>query len=119
MIYRPYAMMQNRSAAAERIRQRPELKRQLNNLVTRLVSVTAEVVRPLYDQKTGLWQFFFPYIFPGVDDHILKSAEELLSSRKIKLKHFPEESLRQKNIMFCLTEDDIELFFVMNKLMEE
>ena len=119
MISKPYVMTQNVVAAAERIRQKPELKRQLNDLVTKLFSATVEVVQPLYDQKTGLWQFFFPHIFSGMDDYIIKNVEELLSSRKIKPKRFPEKSLRQKNIMFCLTEDDIELFFVMDKLVEE
>ena len=50
---------------------------------------------------------------------ILGNVEKLLSARKIKLNHFPGDCLYEKNIVFYLSEDALETYFIMNKLIKE
>ena len=109
----------NKLAAIKRIKQKPKLKTILNAFVTDLIAATGEVSQPLYDEKTKMWQFFFPYAFPEMTLDILGNVEKLLSARKIKLNHFPGDCLYEKNIVFYLSEDALETYFIMNKLIKE
>ena len=109
----------NKLAAIKRIKQKPKLKITLNAFVTDLLAATEEVSQPLYDEKTKVWQFFFPYAFPEMALDILRNIEKLLSARKIKLNRFPGDCLYEKNILFYLSEDELETYFIMNKLIKE
>lgn len=109
----------NKLAASKRIKQEPKLKVTLNTFVTDLLAATEEVSQPLYDEKTKVWQFFFPYAFPEMALDILRNVERLLSARKIKLNRFPGDYLYEKNILFYLSEDELETYFIMNKLIKE
>lgn len=109
----------NKIAAIKRIKQKPKLKITLNAFVTDLFAATEEVSQPLYDEKTKVWQFFFPYAFPEMTLDILGNIEKLLSARKIKLNRFPGDCLYEKNILFYLSEDELETYFIMSKLIEE
>lgn len=109
----------NKLAAIKRIKQKPKLKIILNAFVTDLIAATGEVSQPLYDEKTKMWQFFFPYAFPEMTLDILGNVEKLLSVRKIKLNHFLGDYLYEKNIVFYLSEDALETYFIMSKLIEE
>ena len=104
----------NKFAAIKRIKQEPKLKMILNAFVTDLLAVTEEASLPLYDEKTKVWQFFFPYAFPEMALDILGNAEKLL-----KLNRFPGDCLYEKNILFYLSEDELETYFIMNKLIKE
>lgn len=109
----------NKLAAIKRIKQEPKLKVILNVFVADLLAVTEEASLPLYDEKTKVWQFFFPYAFPEMALDILGNVEKLLSARKIKLNRFPGDCLYEKNILFYLSEDELETYFIMNKLIKE
>ena len=109
----------NKLAAIERIKQKPKLKVILKAFVTDLFAATEEESQPLYDKKTKVWQFFFPYIFPGIALGILGNVEKLLSARKVKLNRFPGDCLYEENILFYLSEDELETYFIMNKLIKE
>lgn len=110
-------LTKRRLDAMARLRQKPKLKKTLGILLENIIAETGEVAQPLYDNK-GHWQFHFPYAFKELALDILRDMQKVFENRGLTLHRFPNDCLYDENTLFYMTENEIETYFVMNKLVE-
>lgn len=103
--------------AIARLKQKPKLKKTLTILLENIVAETGEVAHPLYDNK-GHWQFHFPYAFKELALDILQNMKKVFENKGLELHRFPNDYLYDENTLFYMTENEIETYFVMDKLVE-
>lgn len=102
---------QKRIDSMTRLRQNKKLQKLLGIIVSDILQETSEVAQPLY--YNGQWQFYFTYAFEGSRELVIKYMQARLEARGLQLHECPTNNNR---IWFYMSEEELESYYVMNKL---
>lgn len=108
-------LTERRKIAIDRLRKYKKLHKILGIILENMMRETSELAQPLceYVNNEIQWQFYFPYAFDNLYQYIFDEAKKLFETHGIKI-HAVNNNI--KGIVFYLTEDELETYYVMNKL---
>lgn len=90
-------------------------------IVSNITDLTSEAINVSYNSIMDRWVFVFTHAFPSQKTLLLAAVTKHLVKRGLKLHTLllDRQALYDDVIAFYLSEDEIETYFIMNKLIKE